>query len=98
MTVFLNHLCALSALSTCIITLNVMADYPLISHKYSADPTGLEFKGRLYLYCSNHTDNDTNGGYTMHSITCISSDDLKNWTDHCEALQVSRDRKSTRLN
>src|SRR5882724_2085820 len=67
------------------------ADYPLISHKFSADPTGLEFNGRLYLYCSNDTDNDTNGGYTMHSITCISSDDLKNWTDHGEVLQVPRD-------
>jgi arabinoxylan arabinofuranohydrolase len=67
------------------------ADYPLISHKFSADPTGLEYNGRLYLYCSNDTDNDTNGGYTMHSITCISSDDLKNWTDHGEVLQVPRD-------
>src|SRR5437870_4127987 len=67
------------------------ADYPLISHKFSADPTGLEFNGRLYLFCSNDTDNNTNGGYTMHSITCISSDDLKNWTDHGEVLQVPRD-------
>src|ERR1035437_9218024 len=90
MTVFLNHLRALLALSTCIITLNVRADFPLVSHKYSADPTGLEFNGRLYLFCSNDTDNDTNG-YTMHSITCISSDDLKNWTDHGEVLQVPRD-------
>lgn len=67
------------------------ADYPLISHKFSADPSGLEYNGRLYIYCSNDTDNDTNGGYTMHSITCISSDDLKNWTDHGEVLQVPRD-------
>jgi arabinoxylan arabinofuranohydrolase len=51
---------------------------------------GLEFNGRLYLYCSNDTDNDTSS-YTMHSITCISSDDLKNWTDHGEVLQVPRD-------
>ena len=72
-------------------TVAVRADYPLISHKFSADPTALEFNGRLYLYCSNDTDNDTNGGYTMHSITCISSDDLKNWTDHGEVLQVPRD-------
>src|SRR5882672_3099708 len=67
------------------------ADYPLVSHKFSADPTGLEFNGRLYLYCSNDTDNDPNGGYTMHSISCYSSDDLKNWTDHGEVLQVPRD-------
>ena len=66
------------------------ADYPLVSHKYAADPTALEFNGRLYLYCSNDTDNDTNS-YTMHSISCYSSDDLKNWTDHGEVLQVPRD-------
>jgi len=69
-------------------TLSVFGDYPLIYHKYSADPTGLEYNGRLYLYCSNDTDNDVNGPYTMHSITCISTDDLKNWTDHGEVFQV----------
>lgn len=73
------------------VTLPVFADYPLVYHKYSADPTGLEYDGQLYLYCSNDTDNNTNGPYAMHSITCISSDDLKNWTDHGEVLQVPRD-------
>lgn len=63
------------------------ADYPLLSHKFSADPSGFEFNGRIYLYCSN----DTNGGYTMHSITGSSSDDRKKWTDHGEVLQVPRD-------
>ncbi len=66
------------------------ADYPLASHKYAADPAGMEFNGRLYLYCSNDTDNTTNS-YQMHSISCYSSDDLKNWTDHGEVLQVPRD-------
>lgn len=66
------------------------ADYPLASHKYAADPAGMEFNGRLYLYCSNDTDNATNS-YQMHSISCYSTDDLKNWTDHGEVLQVPRD-------
>src|SRR5437867_1450200 len=66
------------------------ADYPLVSHKYAADPAGVEFNGRLYLYCSNDSDNPTNS-YQMHSISCYSSDDLKNWTDHGEVLQVPRD-------
>lgn len=66
------------------------ADYPLASHKYAADPAGMEFNGRLYLYCSNDTDNTTNS-YQMHSISCYSTDDLKNWTDHGEVLQVPRD-------
>ena len=85
---FLRLLVWASVLASAIVA---RADYPLVSHKFSADPTGLEFNGRLYLYCSNDTDNDTNGGYTMHSISCYSSDDLKNWTDHGEVLQVPRD-------
>ena len=64
------------------------ADYPLVSHRYLADPDGLEYNGQLYIYCSNDDDNSTNGGYAMHSIVCISSDDLKNWTDHGVVFQV----------
>lgn len=64
------------------------ADYPLVSHRYLADPDGLEYNGQLYLYCSNDDDNSTNGGYSMHSIVCISTDDLKNWTDHGVVFQV----------
>jgi arabinoxylan arabinofuranohydrolase len=63
------------------------ADYPIVSHRYAADPAALQFNGRLYLYCSNDDDNGTNG-YVMHSITCFSSDDLKNWTDHGVVFQV----------
>ena len=74
----------------CAASFAVRADYPLASHKYAADPTALEFNGRLYLYCSNDTDNPTNS-YQMHSISCYSSDDLKNWTDHGEVLQVPHD-------
>ncbi len=57
------------------------ADYPIVSHRYAADPAAVEFNGRLYLYCSNDDDNGTNS-YIMSSITCFSTDDLKNWTDH----------------
>ena len=64
------------------------ADYPLVSHKYAADPTGVEFNGRLYLYCSNDDDNGTNS-YIMSSITCFSSDDLKNWTDQGVVFRAS---------
>lgn len=63
------------------------ADYPIVAQRYAADPAGLEFNGRLYLYCSNDDDNGTNN-YIMHSITCFSTDDLKNWTDHGVVLSV----------
>ena len=65
------------------------ADYPIVSQRYAADPTGVEFNGRLYLYCSNDDDNGTNG-YVMHSLTCFSTDDLKNWTDHGVVFQTQQ--------
>jgi len=63
------------------IAVTAFADYPIVSHRYAADPAAMEFNGRLYIYCSNDDENGTNG-YLMSSITCFSSDDLKNWTDH----------------
>jgi len=67
------------------------ADYPLVWHRYLADPDAVEYNGQLYIYCSNDDDNSTNGGYVMHSIVCISTSDLKNWTDHGVVFQVPQD-------
>ena len=71
----------------------VFADYPIASHRYLADPGALVYNGRVYLYCSNDDDNpvDEKGGYAMHSIVCISSSDLKNWTDHGIVFEVPQD-------
>ena len=63
------------------------ADYPVVSHRYAADPTGLKWNGRLYIFCSNDNENDTNS-YLMHSFVCFSTDDLKNWTDHGVVFDV----------
>lgn len=60
----------------------VRADYPIMSQHYAADPTAVEWNGRLYVYCSNDAENTENSGYIMDSIVCFSTDDLKNWTDH----------------
>ena len=60
---------------------SLLADYPVIYQRYAADPSGLVYNGRMYIYCSNDDDNDRTN-YLMHSITCFSTDDLKNWTDH----------------
>jgi arabinoxylan arabinofuranohydrolase len=64
------------------------ADYPIVSHRYLADPAALVVDGRVYLYNSNDDDNAEEGGYSMHSIVCVSSSDLKNWTDHGIVFQV----------
>jgi arabinoxylan arabinofuranohydrolase len=67
------------------------ADYPIMSHRYLADPGSVVYKDRVYLYNSNDDDNAEAGGYTMHSIVCVSTVDMKNWTDHGIVFQVPRD-------
>lgn len=78
-------------LSTCFLTLfctsaTLFADNPIISHKYTADPSALVYKDRVYVYMSN--DEDNNEGYQIYNYTLISSDDLVNWTDHGEVFKV----------
>ncbi|HEY3253433.1 MAG TPA: glycoside hydrolase family 43 protein [Polyangiaceae bacterium] len=64
-----------------------LADYPIASHRYLADPGSLVLNGRVYLYNSNDDDN-SGAAYTMHSIVCVSTSDMKNWTDHGIVFQV----------
>ncbi|HYU77892.1 MAG TPA: glycoside hydrolase family 43 protein [Vicinamibacterales bacterium] len=66
---------------------SVSADYPVMSHRLLADPGSLVYNGRVYLYTSNDDDN-TNHSYQMKSIVCVSSVDMKNWTDHGEVFRV----------
>ena len=47
--------------------------------------------GRIYLYNSNDDDNPLADGYQMKSIVCVSSADLKNWTDHGVVFSVPAD-------
>jgi arabinoxylan arabinofuranohydrolase len=68
----------------------VSADYPVMSHRLLADPASLVHGGRVYLYMSNDDDNTTHS-YQMHSIVCVSSVDMKNWTDHGEVFRVPTD-------
>jgi arabinoxylan arabinofuranohydrolase len=68
-----------------------LADYPVMSHRYLADPGSIVLNGRIYLYNSNDDDNPVEGGYEMKSIVCVSTSDLKNWTDHGEVFRVPRD-------
>ena len=73
----------------CITASLAQADYPIMSQHYAADPTAIEWNGRLYVYCSNDEENsDTE--YLMTSIVCFSTDDLKNWTDHGRIVQSNR--------
>ncbi|WP_438025758.1 glycoside hydrolase family 43 protein [Sorangium sp. So ce233] len=74
---------------------SALADYPIASHRYLADPASLVHDGRVYLFCSNDDDNvkadGSDASYEMASIVAVSSSDMKNWTDHGEVLRVPRD-------
>src|ERR1051325_11438687 len=76
-------------LSAMTVSTDAVADYPIVSHRYLADPGSLVYNGRVYLYTSNDDDNTT--GYNMKSNVCVSSSDLKNWTDHGVVFQVPKD-------
>lgn len=84
-----HPLCLLLALT--FLTSWLRADYPIASHRYLADPTALVHNGRVYLYCSNDDENTVEGGYVMKSLVCVSSSDLKNWTDHGVVFRVPAD-------
>lgn len=86
-----NKLLILFSILSIIILLFItpcFADYPIFYQRYTADPSALEYNGRLYLYCS-HDVYQAGAGYTITDITCISTDDLKNWTDHGEVFKAS---------
>ncbi|WP_437600090.1 glycoside hydrolase family 43 protein [Sorangium sp. So ce590] len=74
---------------------SALADYPIASHRYLADPASLVHDGRIYLYCSNDDDSvkadGSDDGYKMASIVAVSSSDMKNWTDHGEVMRMPRD-------
>lgn len=74
-------------------SLKSFADDQIAGYRYLADPGILIHKGRVYMYASNDDDNSTgNGsGYKMKSIVCVSTSDMKNWTDHGVVFEAPRD-------
>ncbi|TCC93649.1 carbohydrate-binding protein [Pedobacter frigiditerrae] len=80
------------SLSLCIIKPSY-ADDVIVGYRHLADPGTLVYNGRIYLYASNDDDNtsEKNSGYKMKSIVCVSSSDMKNWTDHGVVFEAPRD-------
>jgi arabinoxylan arabinofuranohydrolase len=82
---------AVLLLATC--TTPLLADYPIASHRYLADPTPLVTKDRVYIYCSNDDESPVEGSYNIPNVVCVSSSDMKNWTDHGSVFRASEDTK-----
>ncbi|MBN2163348.1 MAG: family 43 glycosylhydrolase [Pontiellaceae bacterium] len=67
------------------------ADYPIASHRYLADPSVLVTEDRVYVYCSNDDESPLEGSYNIPNVVCVSSSDMKNWTDHGVVFDAERD-------
>lgn len=94
---FLKKALAFVFISSLLMTLcptEGLADYPIFTQRYTADPTALVYDGRLYVYCSHDMDATADQTtYNIPDITCISTDDMKNWTDHGEVFNAKNDSK-----
>jgi arabinoxylan arabinofuranohydrolase len=66
-----------------------LADNPIITHQFLADPNAVVIDDRVYIYCSH--DLDEQDDYNMVDYILISSDDLVNWTDHGVVFDVTED-------
>ena len=59
---------------------------PVSSNIFCADPTGVEYEGRLYMYGTNDHEQfekaERNTYEKIKSLVCFSTDDMVNWTFH----------------
>lgn len=62
---------------------------PISSNLFFADPTSVEYEGRIYVYGTCDTQQykfnggkGDNGYGQISSLSCFSTDDMKNWTYH----------------
>lgn len=61
---------------------------PLVSTRFSADPTSVEYEGRVYVFSTNddqqylETPSEVNSFRAINTLNVFSSADLVNWTDH----------------
>ena len=61
---------------------------PISSNVFCADPTAVEYEGRLYVYGTNdhqqYFNAEKNTYEKIKSLVCFSTDDMVNWTYHGE--------------
>lgn len=70
-------------------SVSVMAQNPIVSHCYTADPAPVVFEGddSLYVYCDEDMNiNGVHNFYYMERYRVYSTVDMVNWTDHGNAM------------
>jgi hypothetical protein len=60
---------------------------PIITHKFTADPTAIVDNGTLYLYTGRDEARENEAKYVMNEWLCFSSNDLSHWTEHENILK-----------
>ena len=61
-----------------VVSVTALADNPIITDTFTADPAALVVGDTVYLYVG-HDQANPNQGYTMHEWLCYSSKDMVNW-------------------
>jgi beta-xylosidase len=62
---------------------------PIITHKFTADPTVLVINDTVYLYTGRDEAPPGTFQYVMNEWLCFSSKDLEHWTEHLDPLKPS---------
>ncbi len=66
----------------------ILKGNPIITHKYTADPSALVYKDKVYLYTGHDEAVPPKEGYVMNEWLCFSSSDMIHWTEHPVPLHV----------
>jgi beta-xylosidase len=62
---------------------------PIITNKFTADPTALVYGDKVYLYTGHDTPPDGVEDYVMNDWLCFSSEDLITWVEHPLPLKAT---------
>ena len=81
----------MTTVASALIAFSAVAVNPIVTHKYSADPSGFVWKDRLYVMCSHDLEGQKH--FEMYDYVLLSTDDLVNWTDHGDVFVGGKDVK-----
>jgi beta-xylosidase len=68
---------------------HVLTGNPIISHKYTCDPTALVYNDKVYLYTGHDEAPPGTIGYVMNDWLCFSSSNLVEWNEHPLPLKAT---------
>lgn len=77
----MNGTKAIFVITTCLLTMLLQAQNPIVQTYYTADPAPMVHDGTVYLYTSHDEDETVKNFFTMYDWRCYSTTDMVNWTD-----------------